>query len=99
MCAHSCSTLRHLSARRDADGTEDRDSRLRFPRAPPERNTIALMDRGKWDGLIQRFLHHRDYAAGTRDAYELALRQLLDWCETHDISPEQITPEQISSAP
>ncbi|MFE6733282.1 tyrosine-type recombinase/integrase [Microbacterium sp. NPDC057650] len=49
------------------------------------------MDRTRWDGLVQEFLHHRAFARGTREAYDLALRNYLDWCQAGSVDPESAT--------
>lgn len=45
------------------------------------------MNRGEWDELVQRFLHHRNYSSGTREGYTLALKNLAEWAAEEGLDP------------
>jgi site-specific recombinase XerD len=49
------------------------------------------MDTPARDQLMQRFLQHRSFAAGTLDAYRLALRDLANWADAQSVSFESAT--------
>lgn len=49
------------------------------------------MERDEWDGLVQQFLHHKNYVAGTRDGYARALRNFADWSDTSGVVAENAT--------